>query len=345
MKRRFSPLLPFLLAVVFASAAAQEKCRTLVLEGKRVWLNIVIGGGDKGSYAAGAIQGFVHGLKPEERAWEIVSGVSIGAVNAFAISLFDVGREDLAADFMSHMWTGMQRNQLFKQWPHGIIESFTAPHSGLFDNSVVLEYLDKMVKEKSLKRTLTAGAVDANTGQYIRYNSTGMPYEDVLKVVQGSGAYPVAFPAVEFYGKNLIDGGVVLYMDFDAPIQLCRERGFRDEDIVLDTIFLTGDNLPVRDTSNFTPLQMHHRTKEIHGYLYNMGIYEKALLDYPDVDFRYVVAPEVSLNPSYEFAPILFNMKRMKRNKQFGYQDAIKAIAAGPEGQQFKKKILERIRF
>ena len=196
----------------------------------------------------------MKGLAPEDRAWEIVSGVSIGAMNAFSIALFEIGREDLAADFMSHLWNGITRKKIYSQWPHGIIESFTAPHSGLFDNSVVFEYMDEMVKEKTLKRTLTAGAVDANTGHYIRYNSTGMAYEDVLKVVRGSGAYPVAFPAVEFQGKVLVDGGVILYMDFDAPIQLCRERGFRDEDIVVDTIFLTGDDLPVRDTSHFTPL-------------------------------------------------------------------------------------------
>ena len=64
-------------------AAKQEICRALALSG----------GGAKGSYEAGVIHGLVHLLDPEDVKYDVVTGVSAGAINAAAISLWDIGNE------------------------------------------------------------------------------------------------------------------------------------------------------------------------------------------------------------------------------------------------------------
>ena len=47
------------------------------------------GGGSKGSWEAGVVHGLYHSLNPKDLAWDVVSGVSAGAINAGAVALFE----------------------------------------------------------------------------------------------------------------------------------------------------------------------------------------------------------------------------------------------------------------
>lgn len=49
------------------------------------------GGGTKGAYEAGAFKAFVEMMEPEDYAYDVIVGVSIGALNAALISTFDKG--------------------------------------------------------------------------------------------------------------------------------------------------------------------------------------------------------------------------------------------------------------
>ena len=76
------------------SGSYQRKCRALVLEG----------GGDKGSFQAGALMGLVNTLPRQEVLWDVTTGVSIGAINSAALALFPPGKEQEAADWLERMW-------------------------------------------------------------------------------------------------------------------------------------------------------------------------------------------------------------------------------------------------
>ena len=156
------------------------------------------GGGDKGAYAAGAIKGLALALPLEEHSWDVVSGISIGAMNAFQLSLFPVGEEETAADFLYHFWSGIRKKDLYQSWPGGIREAFTHPHSGIFDDNVFYEYFNKYMLEKKLGRILAVGAVDVNSGRYVRFNSSVLSYEEMVNTTRGSGSFPVAFESVHF---------------------------------------------------------------------------------------------------------------------------------------------------
>ena len=67
-----------------------KKCRALVLEG----------GGDKGAYQAGAIRGLFESLPRNESAYDVISGVSIGAINGVSYALHRPGDEDEATNFL-----------------------------------------------------------------------------------------------------------------------------------------------------------------------------------------------------------------------------------------------------
>lgn len=64
-------------------SAANKRCLGLVLKG----------GANRGAYEAGAISSFVKYLEPSEVEYDVVSGVSVGALNAAIVSLFAKGDE------------------------------------------------------------------------------------------------------------------------------------------------------------------------------------------------------------------------------------------------------------
>jgi predicted acylesterase/phospholipase RssA len=82
-----------LLSTIFSSHiafASQDVCHALALSG----------GANKGAYEAGVIWGLVNALTPEEVRWDVVTGVSAGAMNAAGMSIFEVGNEVAMSEFL-----------------------------------------------------------------------------------------------------------------------------------------------------------------------------------------------------------------------------------------------------
>lgn len=51
------------------------------------------GGGTRGAYEVGVLKGFLDHLPPEELQYDVVVGVSIGAINSAVFALYDKGNE------------------------------------------------------------------------------------------------------------------------------------------------------------------------------------------------------------------------------------------------------------
>ena len=67
------------------SAKSEKSCRALALSG----------GGAKGSFEAGALYGLVmNDVDKSKYRYDVVTGVSAGAINTGAISLFEIGDEE-----------------------------------------------------------------------------------------------------------------------------------------------------------------------------------------------------------------------------------------------------------
>ena len=77
------------LLVVIAFAKAEDICRALVLQG----------GGSLGAYQAGLLKGFLHNADPADFEWNIITGVSAGALNAVGCGLWERGHELETSDF------------------------------------------------------------------------------------------------------------------------------------------------------------------------------------------------------------------------------------------------------
>ena len=97
------------------------------------------GGGSKGAYEVGVMQGVVEFLNDE---YDVFTGVSVGSINAFGFSIFDYGQQNDMVDFMIQQWRGLTNDQVYTQW-NKLDPIYGIEHeAGFFDNSPLLNFLN-----------------------------------------------------------------------------------------------------------------------------------------------------------------------------------------------------------
>ena len=65
---------------------------------------VLEGGGALGAYEAGALYSLTQNLPAAEVMYDVVSGVSIGAINSAAIGVFPKGKPAEMSDWLIGMW-------------------------------------------------------------------------------------------------------------------------------------------------------------------------------------------------------------------------------------------------
>ena len=307
----------FILVLCLSSiVSSQKKCRALVLQG----------GGDKGSYQVGALSEMLR-LIPDEIHYDVISGVSAGAINAGGLAQFPIGQEAEGINYLLDLWRTINSSNVYQEWPDGILESILYDPS-LFDTTPLANFLDEKLK-KPIVRKLIIGAVDSNLGRYVRYNES-MSREDLLVAIKASAALPALFPYVNINGEQFIDGGVLLGLDVDGAVERCREMVEHDSDIIVDILLCSGDSIRKSSQKGDKTLEMLGRFIQIHFYSTALDHLLHAFEDNPDIFFRYVIMPTKTL--ASDPLPLQFNSEQIEEMIQTGVQDARDKILNGTFG-------------
>lgn len=214
------PLAPlYLTNIGDAAAQAVRPCRVLALSG----------GGDKGAYEAGVIHGLVNNLSEQgETEWDVVTGISAGAINAGAIVSYPLGEEPTMADFLLKTAQNVGQKDIFKSWsplsrflgvfdPAGLLYGFSKK-SGLFDTSPILEFMKKEIGSRGVAagRKIVVGATSYNTGRLVTWNETS-PTDELIVGIKASASIPGVFETTlpttgpgkgEVFGDGEIKQGV-----------------------------------------------------------------------------------------------------------------------------------------
>jgi predicted acylesterase/phospholipase RssA len=91
----------------FASAQEEKSCKALAMQG----------GGSMGAFEVGALWGLYFNDEDKSKyAYDVVTGVSAGAINTAAFSLFAPGDEENAIKFLSEEWQNMGGRDIYKEW-------------------------------------------------------------------------------------------------------------------------------------------------------------------------------------------------------------------------------------
>ena len=317
MVRKSILYLVILAHLVQLNTAEKKKCRALVLEG----------GGDKGAWQGAAIAGLVKNLPKEEVQYDVISGVSVGSLNGFAVASHEKGDEEAMAKYIIKTWKDLKTSDLFTYWGGSKIESIRGfwDKPSFLDNSPMKKSIAKQVDSRSIKRHFSIGVTDATTAQAEYFSAKDLSTEDLKTIMLASTSMPAVFPYVKYKGSILIDGGVLLNADVRGAIHKCLELVDSEEDIIVDSILPTGAEIDYFDPSkDYTAYQMYNRYKELSDYRLKLSDIFHAYNDFPKANWRYTLMPLEKLPSST--IPIFFSDETVDKMIEMGYDHAKRII-------------------
>lgn len=105
------------------------------------------GGGSKGSYEAGALYGLYYSdtkAASDKYAYDVVTGVSAGAINTAAAAMFEPKNVKGFVDYLSQKWQELKEDNVWIPWkPAGIITGLTE-ESGALDDSPLSAFIESV---------------------------------------------------------------------------------------------------------------------------------------------------------------------------------------------------------
>ena len=297
------------IALLAAAVSAQgTKCRALCLAG----------GHDNGAYQAGAIVGLIQNRNTYEVEWDVVTGNGVGAINAMMLSQYPKGQESEAATSLLEFWNNFQYKQFYEDW-YGWYITGLLDESGLYNSAPMNQTINK-IYVKQAQRFLGVGATDLKTGKYAFFNSSGQTTQAMKYGVMASAADPVWFPYVNYTDLKLVSGTVKFTVDIDRAVDACHQMGYSNSNIEIDTILVSNKKIQKVDASTYTSIPSLKRYLEIVAYDGVMRVYNVAIEEYPQANFKTLIAPGKKL-PETEF-PYDYSYAQLRESLDIGIADA-----------------------
>lgn len=182
------------------------------------------GGGANGAYEVGVIGHLMGrlGMDPE-----ILTGTSVGALNATMIAQVPMGRPLEAARACFDVWHELQGNEsVYVQNNDVVAAVLGSPYAlpSVYNTAPLRRLVQDTLSVQALRasgRKLATYAVSLDTGELGVWRHTD---EDIGEGVLASAAFPVMFPAVQTRGQSWIDGGVREVLPAELAIELGATR-------------------------------------------------------------------------------------------------------------------------
>merc|ERR1712087_307256 len=101
------------------------------------------------------------------------------------------------SEWVSDEWVNLHTKDIYKEWPGGLVYGLLEKAS-IFDNGPMYNFLSGIFATfDGVKRTSIVGTVDANKGDYIRWNGMEADISDwPAKVVSSASLPGLFYPAL-----------------------------------------------------------------------------------------------------------------------------------------------------
>lgn len=196
---------------------------------------VLSGGAAKGAYQVGALKYILNELRVS---YDVLCGVSVGALNCAFISMFPKGAEQGAYTALEGLWRRIDTKKIYKRWfPFGRLHGLWL--SSLYNSRPLLNWIQSELdveKIKSSGKICAVGAVSLTSGRYKIFDQN---YPDFIKAVAASSSYPGMLIPIEIEGELWSDGGIKEITPLQAAINL----GATEIDIIITS--------PMEDTKPF----------------------------------------------------------------------------------------------
>ena len=161
---------------------------------------VLSGGGSLGAVQVGMLQA----LSRRDVAPDLLIGTSVGAINAAYIAGRGTGTQ--ALDDLASIWQGLRRKDVFPVNPLRHVLALAGAKPSLCSDAGVRRLLDTHLTYPDLRdATIPVHIVTTNllSGEEVLLSAG-----DAARAVLASAAIPGIFPAVQYEGSTLVDGGV-----------------------------------------------------------------------------------------------------------------------------------------
>jgi len=309
--------LPLLLGL----AQAQEPlCRALALEG----------GGSRGAYQAGALLGLTTLLPGEDIMWNVVTGISTGALNSGLVAQFPMGQEVAMAQYTAEKWRTINSSAaVYVNYP-GCDEACAILTEGSMWTTAPLRETLTEFYVNGIHRNITVGSSNLDLGQFSDFNET-VGNENLIEAVMCSAAPPLFFPSQDFEGYSWADGGCMCNLEVFKAVERCLDVVESESQVIVDMIFCQGQEMAPKNGANWTTYDVFTRSKDIHSYDNSMWYLYTAMQAYPDVNFRYIIIPSKPLAGT--IVPFDFTSANILSEISEGQSDAETVISNGASPQ------------
>src|SRR5262245_39107312 len=171
-----------------------------------------------GGASLGAIQaGMVRALYERGIEADLIVGTSVGSINGAYLA--SRPPDPRTADALAEVWRGIGRGQIFPLGPLSGLLGFFGARDHLISDRGLRQLISSQLEFVRLEDSpipLHVIATDLLSGGELRLSEG-----DALEALMASAAIPGVFPAVDWRGRKLIDGGV----SNNAPIADAIELG------------------------------------------------------------------------------------------------------------------------
>ena len=278
------------------------------------------GGGSKGAYEAGVLFGLANATNSPFLKYNIVTGISIGALNCALISQYAVGDELSMSIYMVDFWRSLNgSSSIFVDWKGGLIDGLLF-QTGLFDDSPSISLGRQWMKTASA-RNITVGSTNLDLGTFGNFDES-LGYA-LFDGIVASASIPIFFSPHNFQGYTWSDGGAIIGLDVFSAIERCLQITQRQSDIVIDMIYDHTMTLLPNETS-FKTLDVFERVLSIMTNDKSIWYTFNAKQAYPDVNYRYIIMPSQP-TPSM----LNFSKESIDYSLQLGVKDANSILANG----------------
>merc|ERR1711937_101099 len=142
------------------------------------------------------------------------------------------------------------------------------------------------------------GATELNRGLLETWNETVQP-NVLVNALMASSAIPGAFEmirGVRDTSKYYSDGGTKMGVDVFNTVVRCRDLGYADEEIVVDTLLTAGlQPLTAIKTASFNYSAVNNRVSDLKTFDDTMDAVGWGEIAYPNVNWRYLILPSTPL--------------------------------------------------